>query len=191
MVMTKSCILCGKENTLQYSGCRSCYDKLINRPHELFSDYLDGGYFQEVPIDDAGTALKRVIRPEIFKEEAERVAKILNLAKQEWGMKNDREFKQIINVSKSGLFKFYARLLTIYNASKRKQTFEEVVSDLNNFAMAVKYAVGKKTVPTLLDEFISRNIALAVKGPEELAAFKAHFESVVAYFTYLRKDEAE
>ncbi len=45
--------------------------------------------------------------------------------------------------------------------------------------------------PEVLNEFIKKNISLAVQGKRELAAFKAHFESVVAYFTYLRKDDWE
>ncbi len=70
-------------------------------------------------------------------------------------------------------------------------SFPVVIPELYQFEPMVAYAVGRGVAPPIFKAIIERNIQWAVTGEAAFRkGFLVHFESIVAYFTYLNPSSA-
>jgi CRISPR type III-A-associated protein Csm2 len=130
------------------------------------SDYLADGYFEERDHE-------RYLRPETLDSTAMDVAKVLV----------NRDMKP------SQLRRFFNKARGIEAKLDRERNFEAIKADIYGFKRDVAYQVGRGIVPEEFQQFINRNVELAVK--DELSfrkGFLQHFESVLAYFVYFFRD---
>lgn len=121
----------------------------------LPDNYLQHGYF-----DDNGT-----LRYSIFKEDAIKVAKALNLQ----------------NTTATRLRSFYDRLRAIEYHLQQTNDFPAVKLKLLSFSNSVEYATARGTVPKVFQDFINKNISLAQKDKASFKGFLEHYKSVLAY----------
>ncbi len=130
-------------------------------------DYLPGGYFEQ---KDG----KCYLRPEVIDTTAIDVAKTLG----------NREMKS------SQLRRFFNKARGIEAKLNRTNDFEAIKTDIYGFKRDVAYQVGRKVVPDEFQQFINRNVELAVQDEKSFReGFLQHFESILAYFVYFFRDK--
>ena len=130
-------------------------------------DYLADGYFEE-------KEGKRYLRSEILDTVAMDVAKVLG----NQGMKPHQ------------LRRFFNKARGIESKLERVKDFEAIKADIYGFKRDVAYQVGRKVVPEEFQQFINRNVELAVQDEESFRqGFMEHFESVLAYFVYFFREQ--
>ena len=130
-------------------------------------DYLAEGYFE-------AKNGKRYLRPEVIDTTAMDVAKVLGTR----GMKSNQ------------LRRFFNKARGIESKLTRDRDFEAIKMDIYGFKRDVAYQVGRKLVPDDFQQFINRNVELAVQDEESFRkGFLQHFESVLAYFVYVFRDQ--
>jgi CspA family cold shock protein len=129
-------------------------------------DYLANGYFEE---KDG----KRYLRPEVLDTLAIDVAKVLG----NQGMKPHQ------------MRRFFNKARGIESKLERVKDFETMKADIYGFKRDVAYQVGRKVVPEEFQQFINRNVELAVQDEASFRqGFMEHFESVLAYFVYFFRE---
>lgn len=130
-------------------------------------EYLSEGYFEQ-------RGDKRYLRPAVLDSLAIDAAKALGNA----GMKSAQ------------LRRFFGKARGIESRLARDNDFEAIKADIYGFKRDVAYQVGRKIVPEAFQQFINRNVELAVVDAESFrTGFLQHFESVVAYFVYYFRDQ--
>ena len=129
-------------------------------------DYLRDGYFDE---KDG----KRYLHPAVIDSTAIDVAKALGNAR----------------MKSAQLRRFFAKARGIEATLDRDNNFQAIVADIYGFKRDVAYQVGRRIVPEEFQQFINRNVELAVADEESFRkGFLQHFESVIAYFVYYFRD---
>jgi CRISPR type III-A-associated protein Csm2 len=130
-------------------------------------NYLLKGYF-----DHKGD--KNYLWPEVIDSAAIDAAKALGNA----GMKSAQ------------LRRFFGKARGIEAKLDRDGDFADIISDIFGFKRDVAYQVGRKIVPEQFQQFINRNVELAVVDEESFRkGFLQHFESIVAYFVYYFREQ--
>ena len=125
-------------------------------------NYLRGGYFEE---KDG----KHYLRPEILDTLAMDVARVLG----------NRSMKS------HQLRRFFNKARGIETSLGLANDFEAIKADIYGFKRDVAYQVGRRVVPEEFQQFINRNVELAVEDEQSFRrGFLQHFESVLAYFVY-------
>lgn len=128
---------------------------------------LDTGYLREGYFEQAGG--KRYLRPHLLDMEAIEVAQALGAT----GMKL------------SQLRRCLYRARGINRQLEYTRDFQSILPEIYALKRDVAYQVGRKIVPDQFQQFINRNIELAVADAESFQrGFLRHLESVVAYFVY-------
>ena len=128
---------------------------------------LDTGYLSEGYFEQAGG--KRYLRPHLLDMEAIEVAQALGAT----GMKL------------SQLRRCLYRARGISRQLEYTRDFQSIIPEIYALKRDVAYQVGRKIVPDQFQQFITRNIELAVADAESFQrGFLRHLESVVAYFVY-------
>jgi CRISPR-associated protein Csm2 len=116
---------------------------------------------------------KRYLRPEVLDTLAMDVAKVLGSR----GMRSAQ------------LRRFFSKARGIESKLDRTQDFEGIKADIYGFKRDVAYQVGRKVVPEEFQQFIDRNVELAVEDEKSFRrGFLQHFESVLAYFVYFFRE---
>jgi cold shock protein len=130
------------------------------------ADYLREGYFERK--DD-----KAYLRPAIVDSLAMDVAKALGSCE----------------MKASQLRRFFNKARGIEARLDRTNDFEAVKADIYRFKSDVAYQVGRRLVPQEFQQFVDRNVELAVRDEQSFRqGFLQHFESVLAYFVYFFRD---
>jgi len=133
----------------------------------LDANYLAQGYFEL-------RAGKRYVRPEVLDTLAIEVAHVFGAA----GMRA------------SQLRRFLSRVRGIGAQLDQIDDFAAIVAAIYSFKRDVAYQVGRKIIPGPFQQFVHRNVELAVADAESFQrGFLPHFESVVAYFVYYFRDQ--
>ena len=129
-------------------------------------DYLADGYFEE-------KVGKSYLRVEILDTLAMDVAKVLG----NQGMKPYQ------------LRRFFNKARGIESKLERVKDFEAIKADIYGFKRDVAYQVGRKVVSEEFQQFINRNVELAVQDKDSFRqGFMQHFESILAYFVYFFRE---
>jgi CspA family cold shock protein len=129
-------------------------------------DYLRDGYFEKK--DD-----KDYIRPEVLDTLAMDVARA-------FGNRGMRIAQ---------LRRFFNKARGIEAKLDRTKDFEAIKADIYGFKRDVAYQVGRSVVPQEFQQFIDRNVELAIEGEKSFReGFLQHFESVLAYFVYFFRE---
>jgi CspA family cold shock protein len=136
---------------------------------EIFSPlgagYLSEGYFYQKAGSD-----KRYLRPELLDSLAMDIAQALG----------SKEMKS------HQLRRFFNKARGIEAKLEHDKDFEAVKADILGFKRDVAYQVGRELAPGEFQQFIERNVDLAIQDKESFKeGFMKHFESVLAYFVYL------
>lgn len=127
--------------------------------------YLADGYFEE-------KEGRLNLRPEVLDTLAIDVAKTLGNR----GMKT-YQLRRFFNKARS------------IEKKLSGEGFESVKADIYSFKRDVAYQVGRELVPEEFQQFMTRNVELAVQDEESFRqGFLQHFESVLAYFVYFFKE---
>ena len=133
---------------------------------EFGPDYLADGYFEEMEG-------KHYLRSEVLDALAMDVAKVLG----------NQEMKP------HQLRRFFNKARGIESKLDRAKDFEAIKADIYGFKRDVAYQVGRKVVPEDFQQFINRNVELAVQDEKSFReGFMEHFESVLAYFVYFFRE---
>ena len=128
--------------------------------------YLRDGYFKEKDGKD-------YIRPEVLDSLAMDVARAFGNR----GMKIAQ------------LRRFFNKARGIEAKLKRTGDFEAIKADIYAFKRDVAYQVGRGVVPQEFQQFIDRNVELAVQEEKSFRqGFLQHFESALAYFVYFFRE---
>jgi CspA family cold shock protein len=129
-------------------------------------DYLRDGYFEE-------RGGKPYLRTEVLDTLAMDVARVLG----------NRDMKA------AQLRRFFNKARGIESKLDRTRDFEAIKADIYGFKRDVAYQVGRKVVPEEFQQFIDRNVELAVQDEKSFQqGFMQHFESVMAYFVYFFRE---
>ena len=124
--------------------------------------YLAQGYFEK-------KEEKLYLRSEILDSLAIDVAKVLG----------SKEMKS------HQLRRFFNKARGIEAKLERENDFEAIKAEIYGFKRDVAYQVGRGVVPIEFQQFIERNVELAVQDKRSFKqGFLQHFESVLAYFVY-------
>lgn len=140
---------------------------LNGRPADLPSGRIDASYLRDgyFELSDG----KRYLRPHLLDTQAIEVAQALGAA----GMKL------------SQLRRFLYRARGINRQLEYTRDFQAIIAEIYALKRDVAYQVGRRIVPEQFQQFINRNIELAVADAESFQrGFLRHLESVVAYFVY-------
>jgi len=143
-------------------------------PPGLSPGYLRGGYFQQ-----DGKSVRREVIEEWAKEVAQKLSR----------HKGGRGYIPVM--APGQLRRFYTRALYLQRISE-KRPFESLMSELDKFKPLAAYAVSKGVAPREFEEFMSRNMNLAVAddtGKSFKEGFMEHFQCVVAYHYYFVKQK--
>jgi len=133
---------------------------------EFGPDYLADGYFEQ-------REGKPYLRSEVLDTLAMDVAKALG----------NQEMKP------HQLRRFFNKARGIESKLERIKDFEAIKADIYGFKRDVAYQVGRKVVPEEFQQFINRNVELAVQDEKSFRqGFMEHFESVLAYFVYFFRE---
>jgi CRISPR type III-A-associated protein Csm2 len=128
-------------------------------------DYLRNGYFEE-------KEGKRYLRPEVLDTLAMDIARLL-------GNRNMKPHQ---------LRRFFNKVRSIETKLNRGD-FEVIKADIYGLKRDVAYQVGRGVVPEEFQQFIDRNVELAVQDEDSFRrGFMQHFESVLAYFVYFFRE---
>jgi CRISPR type III-A-associated protein Csm2 len=88
------------------------------------------------------------------------------------------------------LRRFFNKARGIESKLDRGGDFEAIEADIYGFKRDVAYQVGRGVVPEEFQQFIDRNVELAVVDERSFReGFMQHFESVLAYFVYFFRDK--
>lgn len=128
-------------------------------------EYLQEGYFTDES--------QKYLRPAILDTLAMDVARALGNA----------------GIKSSQLRRFFNKARSIESKLDRVDDFEAIKADVYGFKRDVAYQVGRGVVPQQFQQFIDRNVELAVRDEDSFRkGFLQHFESVLAYFVYFFRE---
>lgn len=131
------------------------------------ADYLGDGYFEDEE--------KKRLRPEVVDSLAIDVAKVLGTARPAMSMHQLR--------------RFFRKARGIEAKLDRGEDFRAVKADIVSFKRDTAHQVGRDLVPAEFQEFINRNVALAMEDETSFRkGFLPHFESTLAYYVYFFRE---
>jgi CRISPR-associated protein Csm2 len=130
------------------------------------TDYLKDGYFE---MDSERLRAQELDRLSI------EIAKLLGNK----GMKSHQ------------LRRFFNKARGIQAKLDQEKDFDRIIADIYSLKRDVAYQVGRGVVPEEFQQFIEKNIELAVKKDTTFNGFMQHFESVLAYFVYYFREHKE
>jgi len=85
--------------------------------------------------------------------------------------------------------RFFNKARGIEAKLDRDKDFEAIKADIYSLKRDVAYQVGRRVVPDEFQQFIDRNVELAVQSEANFRqGFLSHFESVLAYFVYFFRE---
>lgn len=135
------------------------------RPGDLGPDYLRDGYF-----DKNGNLLPHLVAGNPVIETARALGQ----------RQGQAELKT------AQLRRFYGKAKSIEQKLDSGMAFDSLKSEILTLQPLAANVVARGVAPDVLKDFIDRNVALAVKDERHFRkGFLIHFQSVVAYFTYL------
>lgn len=130
----------------------------------LGPNYLAKGYF-----DPKGN-----LWPELIVEEAKRVAKVIGQRQGQAELKSAQ------------LRRFYGKARNIEQKLDSGQPFEGLKAEILAILPIAANTVARGNAPEAFKDFIERNTRLAAKDEAHFRkGFLVHFQSVVAFFTYI------
>ncbi len=163
----KKCGKCGKPlRDPKFDLCYDCAKKSrpdIGAPREgLKPDYLQGGYF-----DENGYLKERYI---IKGGDADSIAKRLGLETP--AMTNNQ------------LRRFYGHVRAAENRLRMTNNFSPVYLDLKKLEPLVAEAKGKRKIPDIFYDFMTKNLDSVKTKEDFIEGFMEHFQAIVGFFTF-------